>query len=88
MISRSKLNIKLKKIDAIIIVILIFIAGLVLVRAGHIVPLQDDESDTTQDDEKDIPLPPLPTPPESITMGYTRGVSPEDEGVHFDKISI
>ena len=88
MSSKPKLKIKLKKIDAIIVVILLVIAGLVLVKAGYVAPLQKDISEPTPDDIEDIPPLPIPTPPESITMGYMRAVSPEDEGVHFDKINI
>ena len=89
MSSRLKLKINIKKIDAIIVIILIIIAGLVLIKAGYIFPFQEDifEPDTIEDEIKTAPPPP-PTPPESITMGFMRAVSPEDEGVHFDKIQI
>ena len=72
----------------IIVVILMVIAGLVLVKAGYMTPLQKDILEPTPDDEKELLPPPPPTPPESITMGYMRAVSPEDEGVHFDKLRI
>lgn len=86
---KPKLKNKIKIIDAIIVVILIIVAGLVLVRVGYISPFEEDIFDPDEDDEiiKSIEPPP-PVPPESITMGFMRAVSPEDEGVHFDKISI
>ncbi|MEE8566035.1 MAG: hypothetical protein V3S79_06600 [Candidatus Thermoplasmatota archaeon] len=89
MSSKSNLKIKIKKIDALIVVILIIIAGLVLVKAGYIYPLQEDIFDPDEEEEEIKPIPPPPpTPPESITMGFMRAVSPEDEGVHFDKIQV
>lgn len=86
---KLKLKNKIKIIDAIIVVILIIVAGLVLVRVGYISPFEEDIFDPDEDDGiiKSIEPPP-PAPPESITMGFMRAVSPEDEGVHFDKISI
>lgn len=86
---KPKLKNKIKIIDAIIVAILIIVAGLVLVRVGYISPFEEDIFDPDEDDEiiKSIEPPP-PVPPESITMGFMRAVSPEDEGVHFDKISI
>ena len=88
MSSKSNLKINIKKIDAIIVVVLIIIAGLVLIKAGYIFPFQEDTFEPEPDDEIKPTPPPPPTPPESITMGYMRAVSPEDEGVHFDKINI
>ena len=88
MSSKPILKPKIKKIDAIIVIILIIIAGLVLAKAGYVAPLQNDISEPTSEDKEETPSLPPPTPPESITMGYMRAVSPEDEGVHFDKISI
>ena len=89
MSSKSNLKIKIKKIDAIIVIVLIIIAGLVLIKVGYTFPFQEEiiESDAIQDDIIPTPPPP-PIPPESITMGYMRAVSPEDEGAHFDKINI
>jgi hypothetical protein len=89
MSSKSKIKVNIKKIDAIIVVILMIIAGLVLIKAGYIYPFQEDIFEPEQDEEEIKPAPPPPPiPPESITMGYMRAVSPEDEGVHFDKIKI
>ena len=82
------MNIKLKKVDVVIIVILVIIAGGVLLKAGYI--SFDDELDPEKiDDDIEIPPPPPPpTPPASFTGDYMRAVSPEDEGVHFDKLRI
>lgn len=87
---KKKLNNNIKKIDVIIVIILIIIAGFVLVEVGYISPFEEDIFNPIEDDEEIIkPVePPPPIPPESITMGFMRAVSPEDEGVHFDKISI
>ncbi len=77
---------KIKKIDAIIVVALIVIAGLVLFKAGYI----GEDPDPTPDPDPDpVPTPPpILTPPTSFIPGYMMGVSGEDEGVHFDKIRI
>ncbi len=82
----------LKKIDALIVIVLIVIAGLVLVQAGYISPsiehvIQPPADEGAEKEEKPI-VPPQPLPPESIIPGYMRAVSPEDEGVHYDKFSV
>jgi len=85
----SKSNFKINKIDAIIVVTLLVIAGVVLTKAGYIYPTQE-KIPTLQPDEPLPPLPP-PTPPVSLSseyIGFMRAVSPEDEGTHFDQISI
>ncbi len=85
----SKSNFKINKIDAIIVVALIVIAGVVLTKAGYIYPTQE-KIPTSQPDDP-LPPPPPPTPPVSLSseyIGFMRAVSPEDEGVHFDRISI
>ena len=76
---------KFKKIDAVIVVVLIVLAGLVLYKAGYIFP--EETRETVTPDWEDIP-PLTPKLPESLTAGYMRAVSPKDEGVHFDKIRI
>jgi hypothetical protein len=89
MSSKSSIKLKIKKIDAIIVVVLIIIAGLVLFKVGYIFPIKDDIIETEPDIDDIEPTPTaIPTPPETITLGYMRAVSPEDEGVHFDKINI
>ena len=76
---------KFKKIDAVIVVVLIALAGLVLYKAGYIFP--EETRETATPEWEDIP-PSTPKLPESLTAGYMRAVSPKDEGVHFDKIRI
>lgn len=76
---------KFKKIDAIIVVVLLVIAGLVLYKSGYIFPEETKKTVTQKIEE--VP-PSTPELPESITAGYMRSVSPDDEGVHFDKIRI
>ncbi len=81
----------LKKIDAVIVIVLIVIAGLVLVQAGYISPSIEQVIQPPSEEKgtkKEEPEPPQPTPPKSIIPGYMRAVAPEDEGVHFDKISV
>ncbi len=85
----SKLNFKINKIDAIIVVTLIVIAGVVLTKAGYIYPTQ--EKIPASQPDVPLPPPPPPTPPVSLSseyIGFMRAISPEDEGVHFDQISI
>ena len=86
----SSSNQKLNKIDAIIVVTLIIIAGLVLTKAGVITTPLTEKQEPRQPLEPVIP-PPIPTPPTSLSseyVGFLRAVSPEDEGLHFDKITI
>ena len=80
---------KLKKIDAIIVVALIVVAGLFLYRAGYIsLPLLDGKVSPPEDENVTTPPPEIPTPPTSFMPSFRRDVSPEDEGVHYDKIRI
>ena len=93
MVFKPRKHIKIKKIDAIIVIILLVIAGFVLTQAGYITPTIEQafppilDREEPKDDEEPIP-PPLPLPPESIIPGYMRAVGPEDEGLHFDKINV
>jgi len=80
------MNIKLKKIDAIIVVILIVVAGIVLFQSGYLPFNNNEKKQSTEESEPVIPLP--PTPPTSIVPGLMRAVSPEDEGVHYNKLLI
>ena len=82
------MNSKLKKIDAVIVVVLIVIAGLVLYKAGYIPIDKDEEIDEVQDEEPEEPEPEPKLPVSPFIPGYMRAVSPEDEGVHFNKIRI
>ena len=81
------MNIKLKKIDAIIVVALILVTGIFLSKAGYIsLPLF--ESEGPPQNEGNVTTPPIkiPTPPASFIPSFRRDVSPDDEGVHYDKI--
>ena len=83
------MSVKLKKIDAIIVVALIVVAGIFLYKAGYIsLPLFEPKD--TPEDEVNITTPPpkIPTPPNSFIPSFRRDVSPDDEGVHYDKIRI
>jgi len=91
MISFTK-KIKISKIDAIIVVVLVVIAGIVLVRSGSISPELEDiitpSSEQMQPSEPEEPIIEPIVPPESIIPGYMRSVSPEDEGLHYDKMTV
>ncbi len=83
--------INLKKIDAIIVIVLLAIAGLVLYKSGYISPSVEQAIQPSTDTEGQEEIEPEPEPlipPESIIPGYMRAVSPEDEGLHFDKITV
>lgn len=88
---KTKSLFNLKKIDVFIVVVLIIIAGLVLVKAGYVPATLKETiqppSEKEEPPEEEPPVEPL-LPPESITPGYMRAVSPGDEGLHYDKISI
>ena len=82
---------KLKKIDILIVVILIVSSGIVLFKAGYIyqpseekIPPSEREKQTQIKESPEKPL----IPPASITPGYMRAVSPGDEGLHYDKINV
>ena len=85
------MSFKLSKIDAIIVVTLIVIAGVVLTKAGFIpVPMLEGPEPSGPPDEILLPPPPpsLPTSLLPEYAGFIRAVSSEDEGLHFDKINI
>ena len=82
---------KLKKIDILIVVILLVSSGIVLFKAGYIyqpseekIPPSEREKQTQIEESPEKPL----IPPASITPGYMRAVSPGDEGLHYDKINV
>ena len=79
---------QLKKLDILIVIILIVASVLFLYKAGYISPTPPDDDDSTPDEDNETMLPPTPTPPASFIPSYRRDVSPEDEGVHFDRIRI
>ena len=79
---------RFKKIDAIIIAILIIVAGLFLYKAGYIDTIPPDDEPPPDNGNDTSPEPKIPTPPTSFIPSFRRDVSPEDEGVHYDKIRI
>jgi len=64
----SKSKFKINKIDAIIVVALIIIAGIVLTKAGYMSPIQEKQK-ISQPDEP-LPPPPPPIPPASLASEY------------------
>ena len=82
------MQLKLKKIDAIIVVALILVSGLFLIRAGYFEPPVSISPPPSQETENETTLPEVYTPPTSFIPSFRRDVSPEDEGVHYDKLRI
>ncbi len=85
-------RLRISKIDAIIVVVLVVIAGYVLSQSEYVSPAIEKVVSPITEEEAVVPPEPeepeLPLPPESLTAGYMRAVSPEDEGLHFDKIAV
>jgi predicted secreted hydrolase len=83
---------KLKKIDTIIIVVLIVVSTLFLYRADYISSILPNVHTPSPGNNNTTatPLPPeqVPTPPTSFLPAYRRDVSSEDEGVHFNELRI
>ena len=80
---------KLKKIDVIIVVALLIFSGFFLYRSGYIsLPFIDPFEPPDTDVNVTPPPPKIPTPPTSFIPSFRREVSPDDEGVHFDKLQI
>jgi predicted secreted hydrolase len=83
---------KLKKIDAIIIVVLIVVSTLFFYRADYLSPIlpsvhtSPPGSNTTTNTS--LPVQQIPTPPTSFLPAYRRDVSAEDEGVHFGELRV
>jgi len=77
---------KIKKIDAIIVVALIIIAGVVLYRTNYL--SFNGEKKETGTGEENITTPSSPVPPTSMIPGYMRTVTADDEGSHYQKIRI
>ena len=78
----------ISKIDAVIVVVLVVIAGYVLSQSAYVSPAIEKVVSPITEEEVELPPDPepkLPIPPGSLTAGYMRAVSPEDEGLHFDK---
>jgi hypothetical protein len=85
---------KFRKIDTIIIVVLIVVSTFFLYKADYVsvssfLP-SDDPTPPETNNNTITPLPPvkLPTPPNSLIPAYRRDVSAEDEGVHFNELRI
>ena len=79
------------KIDILIVITLIIIAGVVLTKAGYIPGYIIEKPEPSEVPDEPVPVLPQPTPPTSILpeyAGYMRALSSEDEGLHYDKISI
>lgn len=83
---------KFKKIDTIIIVVLIVSTTLFLVKADYISTILPyvHTSPPGKNNTTVTPLPPEQTltPPTSLVPAYRRDVSPTDEGVHFNELRI
>jgi hypothetical protein len=83
------MSIKLKKIDAVILVSLIIISVIFLYKAGYVdLPFLPPAEPSPEPNNVTIPKPELPTPPTSLIPSYRREVSPDDEGVHYNKLRI
>lgn len=83
---------KFKKIDTIIIVVLIVVSTIFFYKADYIPTILPDvhTSPPGGNNTTVMPLPPekLPTPPTSLIPAYRRDVSTEDEGAHFSKLRV
>ena len=83
---------KLKKIDAIIIVALIVVSTFFFYRADYISSILPNVHTLSpgSNGTAPTPLPPVqpPTPPTSLLPALRRDVSAEDEGVHFNELRI
>jgi hypothetical protein len=74
-----------KKIYAIIVVIILVAASILLFKSGYLPFGNKEKKEVT---EENVTTPPPPSPPESTILPFMRAISPEDEGVHFNKIRI
>ena len=72
---------KFKKIDALIIVIILLVAGLLFYRVGFIGEKKEEKKEIYPPGEEKHDLQPLP--PESFITASRRVVEPIDEGAHF-----
>jgi len=80
----------LRKIDAVIIVVLLVVSTIVLYKAGYIAPILlpgHSTLPTTPENNATVPMV-LPTPPASLIPSYRRDVSAVDEGIHFDDLRV
>jgi predicted secreted hydrolase len=79
----------LRKIDAVIMVILIVVSTIVVYKAGYFAPFLPEHAspDPAPGTNTTIPMV-LPTPPASLIPSYRRYVSATDEGIHFDDLLV
>jgi predicted secreted hydrolase len=82
---------KFKKIDTVIIIVLIVVSMVFFYKADYISSILPTVHTSPLGNNTTVtPLPPveLPTPPTSLIPAYRRDVSAEDEGVHFNELRI
>ncbi|MDH7517609.1 MAG: hypothetical protein QHH19_04625 [Candidatus Thermoplasmatota archaeon] len=77
------MTLKIKKIDAIIVVALIIIAVVVLYKANYL--SFNGEKKQRETGEEEVVTPQI-VPPTSMIPGYMRAVTADDEGSHYQKI--
>jgi predicted secreted hydrolase len=80
----------LRKIDAVIIGVLLVVSTIVLYKAGYIAPILPPGHPplpTNPEHNATVPMV-LPTPPASLIPSYRRDVSSADEGIHFDDLRV
>jgi hypothetical protein len=71
------------------VIALIIVAIIFLYKGGYIKPYLQKISPPPEEEENvTLPPPYIPSPPSSFIPSYRRDVSPEDEGVHYDKIRV
>ena len=87
------MRIKFKKIDAIILVIMLLVTALVTYNTFFLETKKEKKEVISETPKVNVEkefekteLKPEPIPPESMIFGFMRAVSPEDEGKHFHKI--
>ena len=78
------MNLKFKKIDAIIVVILIIVAGLFWYKIGY-PPFSEEEKKPLDDQDEWQPYEKPKPPPISIIPDLLRVASSYDEGKHYDE---
>jgi len=81
---------RLRKIDVIVVVVLLVVSAMVVWKAGYLTPLlqpSPPSSSTTPGNQAMVPIV-LPTPPASLIPSSRRDVSAADEGVHFDDLRV
>jgi predicted secreted hydrolase len=82
------MNRTVKKIDTIILVILIVASTLFLYKAGYINPFPPEQPHPFEPTNTSTPPEGEPSPPTSFIPSSRRDVSAEDEGVHYNALRI